>query len=111
MVTHVSADETLDLLFDPDAPAERFADPYSLYEQLRSTAPVHRAETGEWAITRAADAEAVLRSTRWHSTPDFSDGWGGTSADEIGPQIELLRRTLLFMDGEEHARLRRLVQS
>jgi len=103
----------LDQLFDPDAPSERFADPYALYDQLRSTTtkPVHRADTGEWAITRAADVEAVLRSTRWHSTPDFSQGWGGTSLDEMGPQVELLRRTLLFMDGEEHARLRRLVQS
>jgi cytochrome P450 len=116
MVTHVhdpaAADEALDLLFDADAPAERFADPYALYERVRRAAPVHRmAEGGEWVVTRAADAEAVLRSPRWTSTPDFSQGWGETSLDEMGPQVDLLRRTLLFMDGDEHTRLRRLVQS
>lgn len=38
--------------------------PYRMYQQLRDTAPVHRAQTGEYIISRYEDVRTVLKDTR-----------------------------------------------
>ena len=95
-------------IFSP-TPEQR-DDPYPAYAYLRSEAPVHRSESLEaWVCSRYADVTAVLGDRRVSSTPDLSQGWGGASSDEAGPTLDVLGRVLLFMDGEEHARIRRLI--
>src|SRR5581483_1362493 len=59
-----------------------------------------------YAVTRYDDAWAVLRDRRWHSATALITQMAGISDEQFeGRQ----RRSILSMEGPEHARLRRLV--
>ncbi|HZQ84215.1 MAG TPA: cytochrome P450 [Acidimicrobiales bacterium] len=59
-----------------------------------------------YAVTRYDDAVAVLRDRRWHSATALITQMAGISDEQFeGRQ----RRSILSMEGPEHARLRRLV--
>ncbi|WP_051153465.1 cytochrome P450 [Nocardia niigatensis] len=104
---------------DPVRPRPRFnpfgaefrRDPYPMYRALRETRPVHKT-LGMWVITRHADAKAVLHDR------SFSAGLipqlVGEQARRLGhddvARIERLgRKSLVFTDNPDHARLRGLV--
>lgn len=91
--------------------AEFRRDPYPIYRRLREAEPVHRT-LGMWVLTRHADIRAVLH--------DRSFGAGlipalvTKQAERLGhrrvDQIERLgRKSLVFTDNPDHARLRGLV--
>jgi hypothetical protein len=103
------AESLLRAIFEPTQ--EQRDDPYPLYRELRETDPVHRSPLleGGWVCTRWDDVVAVLGHRAASTEPDFERGWGGVPAEEAAVQLQVLPRVLLFMDGGEHTRIRRLV--
>jgi cytochrome P450 len=103
------------LVWDPFDPAW-VQDPYTVYERLRASNPVHRNALGFWVFTRHADCLAILRDKRSSSDernanadalalgPEELGSADGTQAilDEMAP--------FLFRDPPDHTRLRGLVQ-
>lgn len=93
-----------------DSP-DYIANPYPLYQRLRTTDPVHHSPWGDWYLTRFDDVEMLL------SDPRFC----GRSPVGINPLIcsdsassafaRMLSKWIIFMDAPEHTRLRRLVGS
>jgi cytochrome P450 len=91
-------------LLDPEV----LANPYPLYQRLRSTAPVHwDPYLHAWVVTRYEDVITVL--TRFSAartpTPEFFEALG---APEVSPIAKVMVKQMLFMDGPAHARLRKL---
>jgi cytochrome P450 len=97
-------------LFSPDFKAN----PYPVYAQLRSTAPVHRATLPDgramWLVTRYEDVAAVLRDER------FAKDWRNVMTQEqlapmppIPEVMKPLSRNMLDTDTPDHERLRALV--
>ncbi|WP_067822093.1 cytochrome P450 [Nocardia inohanensis] len=91
--------------------AEFRRDPYPMYRELRERKPVHKT-LGMWVLTRHADVRAVLANR------DFSAGLIPRLVAEQGAKfgqdgldrIERLgRKSLVFTDNPDHARLRGLV--
>ncbi|WP_039805205.1 cytochrome P450 [Nocardia araoensis] len=91
--------------------AEFRRDPYPLYRQLREARPVHKT-LGMWVLTRHADVRGVLRDR------SFSAGLiprlVGEQAERFGQRDvarlqRLGRKSLVFTDNPDHARLRGLV--
>ncbi|MET7770504.1 cytochrome P450 [Nocardia sp. NPDC005366] len=91
--------------------AEFRRDPYPLYQRLRESEPVHRT-LGMWVLTRHADIRAVLQDR------SFSAGLiprlVAEQAERLGRRdtariARLGRKSLVFTDNPDHARLRGLV--
>ncbi|MGK8488294.1 cytochrome P450 [Nocardia asiatica] len=91
--------------------AEFRRDPYPLYRQLREAQPVHKT-LGMWVLTRHADVRGVLHDR------SFSAGLiprlVGEQAERYGrrdvARVQRLgRKSLVFTDNPDHARLRGLV--
>lgn len=59
-----------------------------------------------YAVTRYEDAVAVLRDRRWHSATALMSQMAGVDDSEFEGRQQ---RSILSMEGPEHARLRRLV--
>ena len=107
-MTFADADAAIKAIFSPTQ--DQRDDPYAAYAHLRDKAPfVWSDELETWVCSRFEDVSHVLGDRRFTSKPDLSDGWGGVSGDQAGPVLHVLGRVLLFMDGEEHARIRRLI--
>lgn len=96
-------------LFSPDFKA----DPFPTYAEMRRDCPVypHHAPYGAkiWYITRYEDVETVLKDTgRFVKNPVNA----GAAAEKPGKGKQLFRninQNMLFSDGADHARLRKLV--
>ncbi|MFI9551163.1 cytochrome P450 [Nonomuraea endophytica] len=89
-------------------------DPYPLYRELLTRAPVHRIHDGLWLISRYADVRALLLDPRATSDPaarpDYRD-WAERHLDGVdGPVARWQRSMFVFMDDPEHRRLRQLFQ-
>ncbi len=85
--------------------------PYPLYRQLRSTQPVHRT-LGMWVLTRHADVQGVLRDRTFSAglIPELiSRQASRLSQDNVARIGRLGRKSLVFTDNPDHARLRGLV--
>jgi len=111
--------------FDPECRAAMF----EWYERLREQAPVYRAASGYWVISRYTDVREVLLSPdRFSSRPNQDEGTGvpadfdPTSAPELMERMltllagmpvdvsELMSaRMLVAADPPDHTRLRNLV--
>jgi cytochrome P450 len=92
-------------LFGP----EMLADPYPVYHQLRSAAPVHWHEPlGAWLLSRYDDVLSVL-----HDPRVSSDRTGAMQASagrpELRPFFSFVSRRMVFTDPPQHTRLRGLV--
>ncbi|MQY17127.1 cytochrome P450 [Nocardia macrotermitis] len=91
--------------------AEFRRDPYPMYSQLREAHPVHRT-LGMWVLTRYEDVRAVLHDRSFSASliPRLVDEQaarlGQNGVDRIG---RLGRKSLVFTDNPDHARLRGLV--
>lgn len=88
---------------------ESYANPYPLQHQLRALAPVYRSQMGFWIISRYEDVNSVLRSPRiGRDIHKFMAGrFGGRWEDH--PALRRLKSTMLWSNGEDHRRLRKLV--
>jgi cytochrome P450 len=82
-------------------------DPFAAYAKLRERGPVARLVAPGfgtmWAVTRYAEAKAVL------SDPRFELSAGSFLRPDVPGHCLKYMRTMQEMDGPEHARLRRLV--
>ncbi|MGC4992245.1 cytochrome P450 [Nocardia salmonicida] len=86
-------------------------DPYPLYQQLRDAEPVHRT-LGMWVLTRHAEVRGVLHDRSFSA--GLIPSLVSRQAERLGhcsvAQIERLgRKSLVFTDNPDHARLRGLV--
>jgi len=86
------------------------ADPYPVYDRMRSEEPVHHdSSDGRWYLTRYADVAAALRN------PDLSSVSGLDNLRKRHPQEELkivftgMQSSLIHSDPPVHTRLRGLV--
>jgi cytochrome P450 len=79
-----------------------FPDPYPMFAALRRNQPVLRAETVNrvsYVVSRYDDVHAVLRD---------ADLFSSRANSEVG---KYMGRTIIEMDGKEHARMRALITS
>ena len=91
-------------LLDPEV----LANPYPLYQRLRSQDPVHwDPYLHAWIVTRYEDVITVL--TRFSAartpTPEYFEALG---AAEVSPIAKVMVKQMLFMDAPAHTRLRKL---
>ncbi len=103
------------LVFDPFDP-RWVTDPFPLYAELRTGAPVHRNHLGFWVLSRHADCLALLRDRRASADSTKVDPSKlafelrrdpGTASDVDAAMVEA--RPFLFRDPPDHTRLRGLV--
>lgn len=91
-------------LLDPEV----LANPYPLYERLRTEAPVHwDPYLHAWVVTRYADVVTVLHDFSADRTPT-PEHFAAMGLAELGPIAQLMTRQMLFMDAPAHTRLRGL---
>ncbi|WP_330181679.1 cytochrome P450 [Nocardia sp. NBC_01503] len=91
--------------------AEFRCDPYPMYRELRTVAPVHKT-LGMWVLTRHADVRTVLldRSFSAGLIPELVSAQAERLGQGHVARIERLgRKSLVFTDNPDHARLRGLV--
>lgn len=91
-------------LLDPEV----LANPYPLYERLRTESPVHwDPYLHAWVVTRYADVVTVLHQFSANRTPT-PEHLAAIGLAELSPIAQLMTRQMIFMDGTAHARLRGL---
>jgi cytochrome P450 len=91
-------------LLDPEV----LANPYPLYERLRTETPVHwDPYLHAWVVTRYADVITVLHEFSADRTPT-PEQFATMGLSELGPIAKVLMRQMLFMDAPAHTRLRGL---
>jgi len=102
--TNKAAPLSLYHLLDPEV----LANPYPLYQRLRTESPVHwDPYLHAWVVTRYADIVTVLHHFSANRTPT-PEHFAAMGLAELGPIAQLMTRQMLFMDGAAHARLRGL---
>ncbi len=93
--------DSIDTAFRPEMMFD-FPDPYPLFARLRQTQPAMRVETNNrlsYVVSRYDDVMAVLRDAETFSS---------RANAEVG---KYMGRTIIEMDGKEHARMRALISS
>src|SRR5437879_2686557 len=91
-------------LLDPEV----LANPYPLYRQLRTEAPVHwDPYLHAWIVTRYDDVITVLHQFSADRTPT-PEQFAAMGLAELGPIAGMMTRQMLFMDAPAHTRLRGL---
>ena len=100
------ADAVTNLVFDP---ATR-ANPYPVYDLLRTEQPVYQSPIGPWFVTSYEDCARLLREPRL--TRRFEDSWEQRALiqDSVGRAwFDQQERWMLWLDPPDHTRLRGLV--
>jgi len=91
-------------LLDPEV----LANPYPLYERLRTEAPVHwDPYLHAWVVTRYADVITVLHQFSADRTPT-PEQFAAMGMAELSPLAQMMTKQMLFMDAPAHTRLRTL---
>jgi pimeloyl-[acyl-carrier protein] synthase len=91
-------------LLDPEV----LANPYPLYERLRTEDPVHwDPYLHAWIVTRYEDVITVLTKFSAERTPS-PEYFAALGAPEVSPIAKVMVKQMLFRDGTAHARLRKL---
>ncbi len=86
-------------------------DPYPVYRVLREVEPVHRT-LGMWVLTRHADVYGVMRDKTYSAAliPQLMSRQAHRlEVGDVGRVERLGRKSLVFTDNPDHARLRGLV--
>ena len=101
---HSRAEAIITALANPPFPV----DPYPLYHELRSLAPVYFSESGMCYVTSYEGCSTVFRSAA------FGQGEGARRVRldprfETSATLQSLGRMLTFIDPPDHTRLRKLV--
>jgi cytochrome P450 len=87
------------------------ANPYPLYERLRTEAPVHwDAYLHAWVVTRYADVVNVLHHFSANRTPT-PEQFAAIGLAELAPLAQVMVKQMLFMDAPDHTRLRGLAST
>jgi cytochrome P450 len=87
------------------------ANPYPLYERLRTEAPVHwDPYLHAWVVTRYADVVTVLHHFSANRTPT-PEQYAAIGLAELGPLAQVMVKQMLFMDAPDHTRLRGLAST
>jgi hypothetical protein len=91
-------------LLDPEV----LANPYPLYERLRSEDPVHwDPYLHAWVVTRYADVATVFQRMSAARTPSPAR-LAELGLEQLGPIAKVMVRQMLFLDAPEHSRVRGL---
>src|SRR5882762_11755996 len=91
-------------LLDPEV----LANPYPLYERLRTEAPVYwDPYLHAWVVTRYADVVSVLHHFSANRTPT-PEQFAALGLAELAPLSQMMVKQMLFMDAPDHTRLRGL---
>ncbi|WP_405136157.1 cytochrome P450 [Nocardia sp. NBC_01388] len=109
-MTVAASDPARRVRFNPFS-AEFRRDPYPMYRELRANTPVHKT-LGMWVLTRHADVKTVLldRSFSAGLIPQLVTAQAERLGQGDVARIERLgRKSLVFTDNPDHARLRGLV--
>jgi cytochrome P450 len=87
------------------------ANPYPIYHQLRSAAPVYQYHArGRWILTRYADVVAALRDPRLAVDRVIPlNKLKERGLEQLSPLFSTLSNMMLFSDPPKHTRLRALV--
>ena len=94
-------------LLDPEV----LANPYPLFERLRTEAPVHwDPYLHAWVVTRYADVVTVLHHFSANRTPS-PEQFAAMGLAELGPLAQVMVKQMLFMDAPDHTRLRGLAST
>src|SRR3979411_1696056 len=94
-------------LLDPEV----LANPYPLYERLRTDAPVYwDPYLHAWVVTRYADVVTVLHHFSANRTPT-PEQFAAIGLAELGPLAQVMVKQMLFMDAPDHTRLRGLAST
>jgi pimeloyl-[acyl-carrier protein] synthase len=98
-----------DVLLTP----EFLADPYAVYHQMRSEAPVYWSERFKaWMLTRYADVKSTLHDPRMRSRERIGailSQLPESARAEMKPLSDHLTKWVAFTDPPDHTRLRTLV--
>ena len=90
-------------LLDPEV----LANPYPLYQRLRTEAPVHwDPYLHAWVVTRYEDVITVLHQFSADRTPT-PEQFAAMGLAELTPLAQMMTKQMLFMDAPSHTRLRR----
>ena len=91
-------------LLDPEV----LANPYPLFEELRTKDPVHWDPfLHAWIVTRYADVVQVLHDFSADRTPT-PEHLAKIGLEELAPIAKVMVKQMLFMDPPTHTRIRRL---
>jgi pimeloyl-[acyl-carrier protein] synthase len=91
-------------LLDPEV----LANPYPLYQRLRTEDPVHWDPfLHAWVVTRYADVVHVLHNFSAQRTPT-PEQLSAMGLEQMIPIAQLMVKLMLFMEGAAHTRLRGL---
>jgi cytochrome P450 len=102
--TSVEAPLSLYQLLTPEV----LANPYPLFQKLRTTDPVHwDAFLHAWVVTRYADVVTVLHEFSADRTPT-PERLASMGLGEMGPIAEVMVKQMLFLDPPSHTRIRSL---
>jgi hypothetical protein len=94
-------------LLDPEV----LANPYPLYQRLRSEDPVHWDPfLHTWVVTRYADVVQVLYHFSANRTPT-PEQLSALNLSALNPIAEVMVRQMLFLDPPDHTRLRALASA
>ena len=99
------------ILYDLHDPAV-IADPYPTYARMRQQQPVwHNPASGSWVVTRYADVQRFLLAseTSNHRVDELLARIPKSAGLCTEPLREVLMPRLLFTEGEQHTRLKRLI--
>lgn len=101
------------VIWSPFSPANR-ANPYPMYERLRTLNPVHKTQSGDWVISRYADVCAVLTDKRFSTInmPDYFRNKvvdAGNNAVRMEPIYQATYYWLLYLNHTPHTRTREVV--
>jgi cytochrome P450 len=108
----LTAERYMDLAFGPDLAPNGESESSRFLDDLRRSAPVFRTPLGHWSVTTHQDINELLRDTEtWSSNPSryASDPDPYLSDPVGGPFSKWYAEILMFKDGADHRRLRRLV--
>ena len=94
-------------LLDPEV----LANPYPLYQRLRTEAPVYwDPYLHAWVVTRYADVITVLHHFSANRTPT-PEQFAAIGLAELAPVAQVMVKQMLFMDAPDHTRLRGLAST
>lgn len=94
-------------LLDPEV----LANPYPLYQRLRTESPVYwDPYLHAWVVTRYADVITVLHQFSANRTPT-PEQFAALGLAELGPVSQMMVKQMLFMDAPDHTRLRSLAST